>query len=132
METKMKQLPMDIVNIILEYQGYHSDRNYKYICKLDMNSEKYDSLKKKSVIIKNKKEGRYNNIHNASFTKITGGYLIKYTIHTEIYSQKLHWYMDLEKYYKKTGNKKWTDPIEKCIHYVFEHNEKQHLPIIRI
>jgi hypothetical protein len=129
----MNQLPMDVVNIILEYQGYHVDRNKKYICRLDMNSEKYDRLKKKSAIIKSNHNRRYIvNNYAATFSKIVGSYLIKYSIHTEIYSQKIHWYMDLKKYYKKTGNKQWTDPIEKCIHYVFEHNEKQHLPMICI
>jgi len=37
-KNKMNQLPMDVVNIILEYQGYHVDRNKKYIWRLDMNS----------------------------------------------------------------------------------------------
>ena len=41
----MKTFPIDVVNIILEYQGYHTYRHGKYIKKIDNNDERYKLLK---------------------------------------------------------------------------------------
>jgi hypothetical protein len=40
----MDQLPIELVNIILEYQGYHIFRNGKYMKRLCTNDERYTML----------------------------------------------------------------------------------------
>jgi len=120
----MNKLPSEIINIILEYQGYHSNRNGKYICKLNLNSEKYDLLKKRPVIKLN------NNIYEVSFSimktfNIMKTYNYHYTITTRIYSNKVNWYMDV---IIVSSNKDHCVQYEH--HYIYDHNIKQHLPLI--
>jgi len=123
MEQFAKTLPLDTVNLILEYQGYHNCRNGKYICRLQLD-DTYDEVKRRSIIKSNQ----------ISFTKITNGYLYKYIIYTKIYTGKIHWYMDKYRFYWKNPNKRngMGSYLSKSIHYVFEHNEKQHLPVIQV
>jgi hypothetical protein len=42
--NKMNTLPIDIVNIILEYQGYHIFRHGKYMKRLRISDERYSIL----------------------------------------------------------------------------------------
>ena len=49
-----KQLPNEIVNTILEYQGYHIWRNGKFMCRLNINDKKYNNLKNLNIIKKTK------------------------------------------------------------------------------
>jgi hypothetical protein len=123
MERLIKTLPIELVYLILEYQGYHNWRNGKYICRLQLD-DTYDKVKRRSIIQSNQ----------ISFTKITNGYLYKYIICTQIYSGKIHWYMDKYRLYWQNPNKKnrMASYLSKSIHYVFEHNEKQHLPVIQV
>lgn len=107
------RLPISVVDIILEFQGYHIWRNGKYIRRLYLD-DKYESLKHRPLIQKNK-----NNTFTVAFTKTNNGSLHKYVIYTAIYSNKIHWYMDYSLYYN----------TETKYHYIFGHNEKQHLPI---
>ena len=130
MEQQLNTLPLDTVNLILEYQGYHNWRNGKYICRLHLD-DTYDAVKRVPTITLHKK-----NIFKTSFTKIKDGNLYKYTIHTATYSGKIHWYMDKYRYYWQNPNKKnknsMNSYLSKSIHYVFEHNEKQHLPMVQL
>ena len=114
----MDKLPLEIINIILEYQGYHIYRNGKYICRLNIDSKKYDLLKKKPII------QLHNNVYKTSFN-IMKTYNYHYTISTNIYSNTVHWYMDIiiilpDKNYC----------IEFNHHYIYDHNIKKHLPSI--
>ena len=130
MEQLMNRLPTEIVDLILEYQGYHIWRNGKYICRLQLD-DKYDAVKRRPII--NLKKGLVhpsNNTFNVCFTKIKQGTLYRYNIHTAIYSGKIHWNMNIYRYYSQDDNKK--SYLCKNVHYVFEHNEKQHLPMIHI
>jgi hypothetical protein len=43
-QNPWKRLPPDIMNIVLEYQGYHIFRNGKYMRQLDVTSTKYKAL----------------------------------------------------------------------------------------
>jgi 1,4-alpha-glucan branching enzyme len=130
MKQYMKTLPIELVDLILEYQGYHSWRNGKYICRLQLD-DTYEEVKRRPMIQLDK-----TNTFNTCFTKINEGTLYKYNIHTAIYSGKIHWYMDIYTYYSRHKYKKnkncMTSYLTKTVHYVFEHNEKQHLPIIHI
>ncbi len=135
----MNRLPTEIVDLILEYQGYHNWRNGKYICRLQLD-DKYDAVKRRPII--NLKKGLVNpsnNKFNVSFTKIRQGTLYRYEYHTAIYSDKIHWYMDIYRYYSQNESNKFKNHrnvlksyLCKNVHYVFEHNEKQHLPVIHI
>ena len=129
MEQVMKSLPTEIVDLILEYQGYHNWRNGKYICRLQLD-DTYHALKRRSIIQLDK-----NNIFKTSFTKISQGNLYQYTIHTTTYSGKIHWYMDIHRFYSRhayvKNKNRMNSYLSKSIHYVFEHNEKQHLPMIQ-
>ena len=114
----MDRLPTEIVDLILEYQGYHIWRNGKYICRLQLDG-KYDDVKRRPII--NLKKGLVNpsnNTFNVSFTKIKQGTLYRYDIHTAIYSGKIHWYMDIYRYYSQDDNKK--SYLCKNVHYVFD------------
>jgi hypothetical protein len=118
-----KILPIELVDLILEFQGYHSWRNGKYIRRFDINDPKYDELKQRPPIQNGK----------VLFSKMKCGSLYKYEIQTAIYSNKIHWYLDTYWYHSKHQNKKsWNKPYKTSLHYVFEHNEKQHLPMIQI
>jgi hypothetical protein len=139
MEQLMNRLPTEIVDLILEYQGYHNWRNGKYICRLQID-DKYDAVKRRPII--NLRKGLvypYNNTFNVSFTKIKQGTLYRYEYHTAIYSDKIHWYMDIHRYYSQNESNKFKNHrnvlksyLCKNVHYVFEHNEKQHLPVIHV
>ena len=135
----MNRLPTEMVDLILEYQGYHKWRNGKYICRLQLD-DTYDAVKRRPII--NLRKGLVhpnNNTFNVSFTKIKQGTLYRYEYHTAIYSNKIHWYMDIHRYYSQDNNKfknrkrnVFKSYLCKNVHYVFEHNEKQHLPVIHV
>jgi len=93
----METLPNVIINIILEYQGYHTWRNGKYIPRL-----------------------------NIKDTKMIDDRLYLYVITTSIYSNKLHWFMDKFIFDDPTV-KKIKFQSQETIHYIYGHNEKQHL-----
>jgi hypothetical protein len=44
--NRINHLPTELINIILEYQGFHSNRNGKYIQKLVKNDPKYKILRR--------------------------------------------------------------------------------------
>jgi hypothetical protein len=86
-------------------------------------NKKYDNLKKLNIIKKIK------NSYNVTITIMKNHSLYKYTIEQKIYSNMIHWYMD--KYiYNNINIYNFTreEPITKTFHYIFGHNEKQHLP----
>ena len=112
----MNFLPKEIIDIILEFQGYHIYRNGKYITRLNIDDKIYDELKRKPMIKRYK-----NNSYKTIFQK--KNYI--YFISTSIYSNKVHWYMDIYDY-RLIGQK----IIEKSYHYVYGHNDKQNLPLI--
>ena len=122
----MNRLPKEIVDLILEYQGYHNWRNGKYICRLQLD-DKYDAVKRRPIIILKK-----GLVYNVSFNKIKQGTLYRYEYHTAIYSGKIHWYMDIYRYYsqhqyKKNKNCMNSYLCNKSVDHVFEDNEKQHV-----
>jgi len=105
----MDLLPIELINIILEFQGYHNYRNGKYISRLNLNDPKYYELKRKPLIQKN----ILNNFYIAIFKKRDN----IYTISTAICEKKVYWYMDVyDKIIFRNKN------MEKSYHYVYEHN----------
>ena len=45
-------LPNEIINTILEYQGYHIWRNGQFMCRLNINDKNYNNLKNLNIIKK--------------------------------------------------------------------------------
>lgn len=114
-------LPNEIVNIILEYLGYHIWRNGKFICRLNINDKKYSNLKKLNIIKKTKDS------YKVTITIMRNNYLYKYTIEQRIYSNMIHWYLD--RYWSNLhANKPYIDEI----HYVFGKHISQNLPMLRM
>ena len=120
----MNKLPTEIVDLILEYQGYHKWRNGKYICRLQLD-DTYDAVKRRPII-------SFRNPHtttqfNVYFEKVKEGSLYGYDIHTAIYSGKIHWYMNINRYYSQNDNNKFKNHrnvlksyLCKNVQYVFE------------
>ena len=120
-------LPNEIVNIILEYNGYHIWRNGKFICRLNINDKKYNNLKKLNIIKKSKDS------YKVTITKMRNHYLYKYTIEQRIYNNMIHWYMDRYWYHSiHINKKKYNKPYIDETHYVFGKHISQNLPMLRM
>jgi hypothetical protein len=117
----METLPNVIINIILEYQGYHTWRNGKYIPRLNIKDTKYDELKRLPI----PKFG-IRSTYYVEIKKMIDDRLYLYVITTSIYSNKLHWFMDKFIFDDPTV-KKSKFRSQETIHYIYGHNEKQHL-----
>ena len=117
----MDKLPIELVYLILEYQGYHRLlRNGKYIRRLCIDNDKYNI-----PVAKLNKNNEY--IVTLS-SKMVNGSLIKYTISTSVRDNKVHWYMERMWYYEKTcDRKRWKKPYVCNYHYVLENNSRQYL-----
>ena len=108
-------LPNEVVNTILEYQGYHVWRNGKFMRRLNINDKKYDSIKNLNII-KKIKDGS----HKVTITIMRNNYLYKCTIHQKISRTKIHWYMYRYWYYSIHPNKKrYSKPHVHSRYYVF-------------
>jgi len=120
-------LPNEIVNTILEYQGYHIWRNGKFICRLNINDKKYNNLKKLNIIKKTKDS------YMVTITIMRNHYFYKYTIEQRIYSNMIHWYMERYWYHSIHPNKKrYNKPYIDETHYVFGKHISQNLPMQRM
>lgn len=115
-------LPNEIINTILEYQGYHIWRNGKFICRLNINDKKYNNLKNLNIIKK------IQNSYIVTITIMNGHSLYKYTIEQRIYSNMIHWYMDKYWYNSIHPNEQYIDET----HYVFNKHISQNLPMLRM
>ena len=125
-------LPNEIVNVILEYSGYHIWRNGKFICRLNINDKKYNNLKKLNIIEKVKnKDSLIKDSYKVTITIMRNHYLYKYTIEQRIYSNMIHWYMDKYWYHSLHINKKKNKPYIEHTHYVFGRHKSQNLPMLR-
>jgi hypothetical protein len=79
-------LPNEIINTILEYQGYHIWRNGKFMRRLNINDQKYNNLKNLNII-KKIKDGSYM----VTILIIRNSYVYKYTIEQTNTSTMIHW-----------------------------------------
>ena len=84
------KLPKEIIDIILEYYGYHRLRNGRYMRQLYLDDNKYNELKSKPIICLD-----YKGIYNASFSKVLSNNVIFYKISTNVYSKGIIWNMDI-------------------------------------
>ena len=119
-------LPNEIVNTILEYQGYHVWRNGKFICRLNINDTKYNDVKNLNIIKKEK------NSYKVTITVMNNQYLYKYIVEQRIYSNMIHWYMDKYWYHPNHHSKKYNKLYMGETHYVFGKHISQNLPMLRM
>jgi len=126
----LQYLPIEIINTILEYQGYHIWANGKFICRLNLNDKKYDSLKKLNII-KKIKDGSHNVTITIMKNNLKNNYLYKCTIEQKISRTKIHWYMYRYWYYSIHPNKKrYSKPRVDSTYYVFDKDISQNLPML--
>lgn len=118
----METLPKDIIDIILEYQGYHKWRNGKYITRLNVENKKYDQLKRLPIP---KNDIRF--ICYVEIKKIIDTRLYLYVFSKSIYHNKIHLFTD-KFIFDNPFIKKSKFQTQERNHYIYEHNEKQHLP----
>ena len=105
----MNSLPIEIVNIILEYQGYHVYRHGKYMKQIDREDPRIDMLSAMPKI-ESKNYGPYvcfwKTIHiktlqniNSWITPRTYKKDICFIIETNVLESSVLWVMKIEKYY---------------------------------
>jgi hypothetical protein len=125
-------LPNEIINTILEYQGYHIWRNGKFMRRLNINDQKYNNLKNINIIKKIKDDS-----YMVTITKIKNNYLYKYTIEQTISRSMIFW--DMYKYgyisIIPPNIKRRKEPYVDDTTYIFSKECKdisQKLPLLRI
>lgn len=93
------ELPQEIINIILEYQGYHKERNGKYIKQI-INHPSCDLLKK---LPENMKLNRGWGVE-CEFVKMIYNKKFKFVITIIIYDSYVEWNMQKIPIFKKSNS----------------------------
>jgi len=104
-------IPIEIINIILEYCGYHKYRNGKFMKQLKI--ENYEKL----LSIPPKKNGSVN------FMKYSKRYTYEYTIDILEYNGFISWYLE-----KKSTNLITNNSFTTIINYIYEKHAKLNKP----
>jgi hypothetical protein len=112
-------LPKEVLNLILEFQGYHKCRNGKYMTQICGNDEKYEALRKKTW----KKcyyINHYGRFYRTVFYKRIDSTTCKIIIHCIDYGDKIHWYMSFLHFLGIEDQQLvWKKCQNKSIHYVY-------------
>jgi len=119
-ESFVSLLSRDVLNLILEFQGYHKCRNGKYMKQIDSNQdEKYEALRKKNWN-KSYYINHYGRFYRTVFYKWIDSTMCKIVIHCIDYGDKIHWYMSfLHSLGIKDQQLVWKKCQNKSIHYVY-------------
>ena len=125
-ENCLQYLPIEIINTILEYQGYHIWRNGKFMRTLNINDQKYNNLKNINII-KKIKDGSYM----VTIIKIKNRSVYKYTIEQTISSSLIHWNMYIYWYRPIDPNKKRYNNVDGT-KYVFDNDIPQNSVLLRM
>jgi hypothetical protein len=129
----LQHLPKELINIILEFHGYHTFRNGKYMIQLSKDDPRYKILLLKPPIERNMygfwEANLFQTVYERNYT---------YSIYTFEHSGYLHWcldarYTDNHIFEDKMDYEEWKDYqclyTKKSIHWVFEKHPKQNIPV---
>jgi hypothetical protein len=108
-------LPLDVVNYILELAGYHKWRHGKYMRQLHKSSLLcVPMLQKRHYFDDTEYTAHYAAIHNNR--------VYNFFITTEIFMNRVHWYLDVfdAETYKVVK--------KKCLHYEYNDRSRKHRP----
>jgi hypothetical protein len=111
-------VPRDVVNLILEFQGYHKFRNGKYMKQISPEDERYEIIRKKpwnTCYYTN----QHGNFYRSTFYRVIQKKHHKIIIHSIDYGGKLHWYMNVL-FFDILHNQTvlWKKCKNKSIHYI--------------
>jgi hypothetical protein len=126
----MNHLPIEIVNLILEYQGYHSDRNGKYVKKLHIHNDVIELLMNMKKIKKNiygtyevcfwkKVPMTTKNIVENSIFQFPKNNIYKdiiFIIETHIVGSQVLWVMNVAKHYDSNDSYDDRDRTQFILH----------------
>ena len=117
---KFSNLPKEIIDIILEFQGFHKNRNGIFIECICKNDKRYLFLQKNLNIIS---FDSYTQKLCVNFEKQHNNIYYLYIISTSIYGDHIHWYMDV--FVKRPEFYIYSECKKKSIHYIFRDGNKQ-------
>jgi len=113
-------VPRELVNLILEFQGYHKRRNGKYMKQICKNDERYKIIREKPWNLCYYKN-QYGNFYKSTFYRVIQKKHYKIIIHSIDYGGELHWYMNVLLFDELCRqNALWKKCENKSIHYVYE------------
>ena len=102
----MEKLPTEVINHILEYQGYHRWRNGKYIKRISQKDNRYDILSKRPI-------PRENSIGVCvSIWKKITKYEILYHIESYTFNNIIYWTLTINKFYNNNNTYDEYDRIQ--------------------
>lgn len=109
-----KKLPEDILNLVLEYQGFHKERNGKFIGQIKQN----DSRRK--ILLKIPKICKVNGFSNeVEFIKMFDERFYKFIIKMVLLDEKIIWKLSVAKMHQIVkGRFIWFNCMDKYQEYV--------------
>ena len=109
----MNALPVDTLNIILEYQGFHVFRHGKFMQRIMKNDERYAVLKMRPTILPE--------TYNANFKRTIENRCYDFDISVIIENENIYWFMYVKEKYDGNGmfGENWGVCKKKCISYTF-------------
>ena len=112
-----KTLPIEIINIILEYHGYHKERNRKYIKQINIHDPKYDILRIiPDTIVLSKGWGT-----ECYFVKQINEIIYRYMITIIIYENYVEWKMETFIVLPKRRYNRYYNEYQKSYHKCITH-----------
>lgn len=112
--------PKEVINLILEFQGYHKNRNGKYMRQIQSNDWRYPILRKKPYNICYY-TNPYGNFYRSIFYKNIQNGVYKIVIHSIDFYGRIHWYMNVLYFDGIIGQMPvWKKCSDKSVHYVYK------------
>ena len=113
-------LPLDVLNIILEYSGYHRFRNGKFIKQISKNDERYTILENELPKL-SKFTTIYGSYYNTTFYKKINSNYYRFIICVYQHYDKNCWNMSVSKHNTTDCQyENWFHDESKTICYVYE------------
>jgi hypothetical protein len=113
LQQLFSQLPEDIVNIVLEYQGFHKDRNGKFIGQIKQN----DIRRKLLLKIPRNCGGRHAN--SVELIKMFDEQFYRVNIGVIVFDEQVFWFISFSKMLKMTkGRFEWKCEPNRTYKYI--------------